>query len=238
MDNLRKTMINKFFNELRIVTDQRFLVNLSFGTLLDPFVSLLSKGLKLVLTPNPVTWQTLLKSFLRFYPTMCTKYYFYDYNTDNHFPFKSKIPWDPPLPDNYNLLAYISSDFCFLKCLYSDINHLPYPINLTQQEMSFLSYKTSCNYVIKPDDKGGAIVIWSSVDYETEALSQLNNPQNYEALQLCPRTVINELYASVSKFLQNMYLKKFNKPKYIPISCSWFQPSHSSFLCSAQNTQT
>ena len=76
--------------------------------------------------------------------------------------------------------------FYSLKCLYNDINHLPYPNNFTQQETNFFSYKTNRNYVIKPADKGGAIVIWSSEDYETEALIQLNNPQSYETIQLCP----------------------------------------------------
>ena len=80
---------------------------------------------------------------------MYTKYYFHDYITDNHFLFKSTIPWDPPLPDNYNLFAY-----------------------------------------------------------ETEALSQLDNPQNYEALQPCPRTFINELSTNISKFLPNIYKKE------------------------------
>ena len=96
---------------------------------------------------------------------MYTKCYFHDYNCDNHFPFKSTIPWDPPRPDNYNLIVYISSVFYSLKCLFNDINHLPYPNYLTQQEINFLySYKTNCNYVIKPADKGGAYVIWSSED--------------------------------------------------------------------------
>ena len=43
--------------------------------------------------------------------------------------------------------------------------------------MSFLTTYNIHNqeYVIKPADKGGAIVILSTTDYEKEALSQLND---------------------------------------------------------------
>ena len=64
-DYLRKTMIKKLFNELIAATSQKLVVNLSSSPLPDLFVSLLSKSLRFVPTPNPVRWQTLLKSILR-----------------------------------------------------------------------------------------------------------------------------------------------------------------------------
>ena len=78
--------------------------------------------------------------------------------------------------------------------------------------MNFLSYKTSRNYVIKPADKGCTTIFWSSEDYETEALSQLDKPQNYEALQLCPRAVINELLTFPNFSKTDIKKKKIDIP--------------------------
>jgi hypothetical protein len=44
--------------------------------------------------------------------------------------------------------------------------------------------------VLKPADKGGAIVIWSTTDYEKEALSQLNDNKYYEYVPANSTTVI------------------------------------------------
>lgn len=55
--------------------------------------------------------------------------------------------------------------------------------------------------VIKPADKGGATVIWSTTAYEEEALRQLNNPQHYKK---CPSSLTHDHHRFISQRLQDL----------------------------------
>ena len=54
---------------------------------------------------------------------------------------------------------------------YNNINH--------KEKVSIQSLKRNKNIIIKPADKGGAIVILNRSDYMKEGKNQLKNKQNY-----------------------------------------------------------
>ena len=107
---------------------------------------------------------------------MYTHYHFRNSSNNHSHPFKTTSVWKPPLPDNPSLLSYICSVAESIHHTFSHNSHDQSTSNLTQEEINFLATYNIHNqkYVIKPADKGGAIVIWSTTDYEKEALSQLN----------------------------------------------------------------
>jgi hypothetical protein len=59
--------------------------------------------------------------------------------------------------------------------------------NLTRkQQQAIKSLQNNKEIVIKPADKGGAIVIWNKTDYLAEAYRQLGRRDHYEILQSDP----------------------------------------------------
>jgi hypothetical protein len=113
---------------------------------------------------------------------MYIHYHFRHFSNDHPNPFKTQSTWSPPLPDNPNLLSYIASVAESIQRVFKHNAYNQPSSNLNENEMSFLTNYNIHNqeYVIKPADKGGAIVIWSTTDYEKEALSQLNDNKYYE----------------------------------------------------------
>ena len=73
--------------------------------------------------------------------------------------------------------------------------------------MSFLTNYNIHNqeYVIKPADKGGAIVIWSTTDYEKEALSQLNDNKYYEKIQAQPDMIITAQTNTITNYVKDLF---------------------------------
>ena len=108
---------------------------------------------------------------------MYTHYHFRNSSNDHPNRFTR-----PPLPDNPNLLSYICSVAESINHTFDHNSHDQLTSNLTEEEINFLATYDihKQNYVIKPADNGGAIVIWSTTDYEKEALSQLNDNKYYE----------------------------------------------------------
>ncbi len=89
---------------------------------------------------------------------------------------------------------------------HSDITHDQHTSNLNEEETNFLATYNIHNqkYVIKPADKGGAIVIWSTTDYEKEALSQLNDNKYYEYVPANSTTVISTQTTKITKIFSNL----------------------------------
>ena len=111
---------------------------------------------------------------------MYIHHHFRNSSNDHHNPFKTTSMWNPPLPDNPNLLSYICSVTESIHQTFSHKTHDQLTSNLNEEEIKFLATYNIHNqkYVIKPADKGGAIVIWSTTGYEKEPLSQLNEKKN------------------------------------------------------------
>ena len=85
-------------------------VNLSNKPLDQPTIQILSKGLKFIPTPQPTNREIVYKSYQDFRRKMHLRYFFKEStnnDTPSH-PFKLKSDFTPPLPDNENLLEFIS----------------------------------------------------------------------------------------------------------------------------------
>ena len=190
-------------------TNNNLIVNLTNQKLEPPLKSMLTKGLKFIPTPDNTRLKTILNSFKQFRRSMYIHYHFRNSSNDHPNPFKTTSTWEPPLPDNPNLLSYICSVAESINHTFRHNSHDQHTSNLNEEETNFLATYNIHNrkYVIKPADKGGAIVIWSTTDYEKEALSQLNDNKYYEYVQANSTTVIStqpQKSLSMSKIFSNL----------------------------------
>ena len=91
---------------------------------------------------------------------MYNRYYFRHIGNITKHPFKLPTKFTVPLPDNSNLQEYISNVYHDLKTEYN-ANIQPATPNISKQELhSIHKLKTDNDLIVKPADKGGAIVIW------------------------------------------------------------------------------
>ena len=165
--------------------DYKYVVNLSSVNLNETEIKLLSKGLSFCPTPHKIDWielKTDLSDFARrlrlkenFYGRESSEYY----NPEDDNPFKRKSTWTPDKNREPTLDL-------FIHLITKDIlNTKPLKIadNLTKQEREALKNLTERNdIVIKPEDKGKAIVIMDTERYKAECFRQLNNPKFYKQL--------------------------------------------------------
>ena len=144
-------------------------MNLSTTPLTKPQTKLLSKGLKFVPTPPPTKYTTLYNSYQNFKKRLYTQYHFRDSTSQPH-PFKTKSNWIPPTPPNNNLLNYTAHILQDLKSHFYSSNKHPLHKNLnTNEQKALTELEHLTDSIIKPADKGGAIVIWPKKDYLLEA---------------------------------------------------------------------
>ena len=146
--------------------------------------SLLSKGLKFIpLTPSCDRFQ-LQSDSQRFFRALRLQFHFAGKNNtlpdDELFPFKKqrKSTWTPPPGQSKALDLYIKSTE-------NDIKNLLFPrlrkSNLSKVESKALSLlRSRKDIVIKPADKGGAVVVWDKELYIKEAQRQLEDTQFYQ----------------------------------------------------------
>jgi hypothetical protein len=128
--------------------------------------------------------------------------YFFKESPNNNIPshpFKLKSDFTHPLPDNENLLEFIS-------IVYQEIHsHSKTPTNIhknySREQISALNdLQKNDNLIVKPADKGGAIVIWPRDDYLREASKQLANTAHYNHISMNP---IPELITRIRQFVYN-----------------------------------
>ena len=188
-------------------TNNNLIVNLTNHELESPLKSMLSKGLKFIPTPDKTCLKTIVNSFKQFRRSMYIHYHFRNASNDHPNPFKTTNTWKPPLPDNPNLLSYICSVAESINHTFNHNFHDQLTSNLTEEETNFLATYDihKQKYVIKPADKGGAIVIWSTTDYEKEALSQLNDNKYYEYIPANSTTVILKQTTEITKYVKDLF---------------------------------
>ena len=128
---------------------------------------------------------------------MYNKYFFRDNHSIIH-PFRTRSKFTPPPPDNSNLTEYISQIYHDLKTQHTQQKqHKP---NITSTDLhSINQLKNNNDIIIKPADKGGAIVIWPKKDYLTEAYRQLNNTNHYQRISDDPTPQIQQQIKTLVK---------------------------------------
>jgi hypothetical protein len=149
---------------------------------------LLAKGLQFVPTPTQYSnfdSLDLFRDALQLVRRVRLKHFFRD-KEDNRGPpnpFISSSGWTPPVGLNRHLERFVN-------CVTQDAIDFAPPAsrsNLSKEQRNAIASLTSNReIVIKPADKGGAIVIWGAQDYRQEALRQLTNRRHYEVLQSDP----------------------------------------------------
>ena len=151
--------------------------NLSKRQLSKAEISLLSKGLKFVPTPDFVN-RALLKEELEKFGRFLRLKWFYrnEESTGVYNLFRPKSKFNPKGKD-----AAIE---IYLSRLEEEIlaldTRLSYS-NLTREERQAIkSLKEDPNIVIKSADKGSAVVVWDREDYLQEASNQLGDTSTYE----------------------------------------------------------
>jgi len=193
------------FNNNNVVTNSSLpssklepVINLSSFQLTPAMISLLSKGLTFCPTPPAADRYTLRKDLDKFHTSLRRKQFFekstlstLDLNSTDliipdtpsddedepfdHFKFKLPSTWSPMGP--FHLESYITlNEFALNK------HTLPAPSrqNLSSDEKKALAeLEKAHDIIIKPADKGSAVVIQNLEDYLKEGYRQLNDPAFY-----------------------------------------------------------
>ena len=203
-----------------------FVVNLSSHDLNESEKSLLSKGLGFCPRPKGYDRGKLIEDTLAFSRRMRLKSHFtkvdlfdntidpdndpdnpsqtanINYTTDSKEKYSTFIPkshWQPPR-QGHDLETFVSS-------VESDITShkppKPRHDNLTKEERNALhSLQRRSDIVIKPADKGSAVVVMDRDHYVSEAERQLNDSTYYELLDHDPT---DEFAKKVSEAVEEMF---------------------------------
>ena len=90
----------------------------------------------------------------------------------------------------------------------NDISYIKHKCtdNLTHTQLKTLSsLKNNTEFIVKPADKGGAVVVMKAELYKQEALRQLNNPNYYRPLPLGP------LYVDTAQMIYDVLFQLFSQ---------------------------
>lgn len=174
---------------------EQTVINLSKTSLTPDNVSVLSKGLSFSPTYHTNVFNTKVDLF-RFYRSLHLKVWYHQYNQRNdctvqRSSFRPKSYFMPPV-SNVTLTAFIKKVDYDIERLFLSSNQKSRE-NLTKAQKSAIDHLTKNeSIIIKPADKGGAVVIMDRDKYVEEALRQLNNQFYYQRLWSNPMDNIRD----------------------------------------------
>ena len=201
----RKRKRNRRFHKpIKNQHDDRWVINLSRHNLNQDELSILNKGLNFVPTPLPIPISDQLRDIYLFNRRLKLKYFFRNSEPKSTFnPFKRTTGWTPLIGNEPALDTYV-------KLLENaTLNHKTKKIqhNITKEESVALSnLKNNIDIIIKPADKGGAVVILNREDYLKEAFRQLSDPDTYKKL---PNDPTNKTNAEITQLLKHWEKNNF-----------------------------
>ena len=197
------------FNKLNDIHYVNGILNLSRYTLTKSETSVLSKGLEFCPTPGAPDIGNIIQDLDAFKKKTRLNLFFSGSNEDpkeqnnqSGIPFeqkslKCKSTFNPVGPFQLETMFYsIEQDLHRMKY------RQPRKKNLTREEYhSIKSLRNHPDIIIKPADKGSAIVIQDKHNYVAEGESQLQNEQFYEETQT---DLTGEVIHRVNLFVNNM----------------------------------
>lgn len=127
--------------------------------------------------------------------------YFDGSHNHNPLPFRKKSNWEPPL----NNISTPVIDFteCNNKLAYRIKHHIAEQDNLTEPHRAALR-QSNLDIIIKPADKGSAIVLMDKQQYPLEAYCQLHDNKHYMSL---PHPIQAETQTQVTSVFQSLKQK-------------------------------
>ena len=185
----------------------------------DEEIEILSKGLNFCPKPKQVDAQKLSLDLEAFFRRLRLREFFAD-EDGNSSPnpvdnisakFKSKSTWNPPKDHSSTLESYISA-------IKEDVkNYIPpteFRDNLSKTERQTIGHlRHRDDIVVKPADKGSAVVAMSTEFYESEAKRLLDNPLHYQRLDSDPT---QQIAARIETTIKNMVSKGSIRPEVGP----------------------
>ena len=163
---------------------KRAVVNLTRYPINKSIANVLQRGIKFVPTLLKGKKDSVDNGFVRLRRRMYLDYFFAHHISNNkHHPFKGPSNWQPPMPSNSNVVKYLNN---IKRRTHNHIENTPIvPGNFTKLENHVLKEITSnTHWVVKPADKGGALVIWGREAYLEEAERQLGDKIFYEVCDI------------------------------------------------------
>ena len=137
---------------------------------------------------------------------MYNRYLFGNTVRNTKHPFKLPTNFTAPIPDNSNLQEYISNVYYDIKTADYHMTMKRPSTNITKHEIQSLHLlKTDNDLIVKPADKGGAIVIWPKDSFLKEAYRQLNDSNHYRKI---PHDPTPEILTETKKLAYNLYKSK------------------------------
>lgn len=197
-------------------------VNLSSITLSEDELSALSKGLSFCPSSGKCNELLLYKDLENFARSLRLKEYYHDSPKDDNMGprLPSVTHWTPPPQRDKCMDMYI-------KAVQRDIiaeyrKRSSYRPNLSGKEQRALEIlSTRTDVIIKPADKGGAIVVMNQTDYNTEAQRQLSDTSFYQPLPADPTLEYKERVRSTIIELQDdKTIDKNTARALIPLHCT------------------
>ena len=193
----RFTQITKGKKRVRHFIKSTNTVNLSTYKLTTAEENLLNRGLNFIPTPSREHPSHILQDFLLYDRKLRLKYFFMDKEKE-HIPkedktFKPTTGWTPPATQDRSMYFDNYRKFTHQELMQELSKSPKYTrFNLTKKEREAIkSLSQNHDIIIKPADKGGAIVIQDKQKYIEECLRQLNNKEHYKRLYYNPTTEYN-----------------------------------------------
>lgn len=218
---------NEGVKGIRSLVTQNVIVLAPNFTLSEPQRDLLSKGLTFVPTVAPnkeqkLQFQTDLQTYHR---RIKLATYFKQTSITTPRPFVGPSIWSPPmekLPPDVKQLITTDLETFHKKYKYMTEKH-----NLSPVELSALKQlKQAKHIVIKPADKGSAVVVLNRDQYIFEVQRQLNDTVYYKKLE---KPIYLDTIPLVDEILKQLKLKKFIDAKQARYLKGDFEPRERRF---------
>ena len=179
--------------------------NLSKKVLSETEIKVLEKGLGFSPTPSFINEADLQRDFDDFARKMRCRWYFR--NESQYIPSqvstcKLKSTWNPPKgsPALELFLNKVKED------IFSVLPGRPKKFNLNREEyLTMRSLQNDRSVIIKPANKGSAVVVWDRQDYLKEAERQLSDRRIYKEVKVTEKDLVdlvdksNKIFADLER---------------------------------------